>query len=80
MNKRDLDQENAPALDNNEMFARGEQLSLLADSPEPMPVAPSPGTLAARHARRGSGAWTPLQQGSRLAALLSCGHGAAKAG
>jgi hypothetical protein len=48
MNKRDPDQENAPALDNNEMYARGQQLSLLEGAPEPMPVAPSPGTLAAR--------------------------------
>jgi hypothetical protein len=48
MNKRDTRKEIAPAQANNEIFARGEQLSLLADSPEPMPVAPSPGTLAAR--------------------------------
>jgi hypothetical protein len=48
MSERDPIQVTAPAQNNSSIIARGEQLSLLADSPEPMPVAPSPGTLAAR--------------------------------
>lgn len=48
MSERAPDQENAPAQDSNEIFARGQQLSFLEGAPEPMPVAPSPGTLAAR--------------------------------
>ena len=48
MTERAPDQENAPAQNNSSIFARGEQLSLLADSPGLIPVAPMPNTLAAR--------------------------------
>ena len=47
MNERDPRKVTAPVRHNPAIFSHaGQQMSLLDDAPEPMPVAPNPGTLA----------------------------------